>query len=127
MKAISPKRAAMACGLDVGTSKIVCVIARLTPRAPQEALRRRSHAAEGLGSGPSTGAGMKAGTVVDSVEAEQAIREAVDSAERMAKAHVEAVVVSVSAGRIGSELYAAGSDIRGHCASDADIERVLAA
>jgi cell division protein FtsA len=127
MKPISPRRAAMVCGLDVGTSKIVCVIARLTPRAPQEVLRRRSHAVEVLGIGHTQAAGMKAGTVVDIVEAEQAIRQAVDAAERMAKAHVEAVVVSVSSGRIGSELYAAGIDIRGHCASDVDIERVLAA
>ena len=67
MKPVSPKRAAMVCGLDVGTSKIVCVIARLTPRAPQEVLRRRSHAVEVLGIGHTQAAGMKAGTVVDIV------------------------------------------------------------
>jgi cell division protein FtsA len=127
MRPISPKRSAMVCALDVGTSKIVCAIARLTPRAPQEVLRRRSHAIEILGIGHTRASGMKAGTVVDIVEAEQAIRHAVDAAERMAKAHVESVVVSVSAGRIASELYAAAVDVRGPCAADADIERVLAA
>ena len=37
--------------LDIGTSKIVCLIARLKPHAPQEVLRRRSHGIEVLGFG----------------------------------------------------------------------------
>ena len=43
MKPVSPKRAAVVAGLDIGTSKIVCLIARLEPQAPQDVLRRRSH------------------------------------------------------------------------------------
>ncbi len=127
MKPVSPKRSALICALDVGTSKIVCVIARLVPCGPQEVFRRRSHAVEILGIGHVRARGMKAGTVVDLVEAEQAIRHAVDAAERMAKAHVDSVVVAVSAGRIGSELFAATVDVRGQSAADTDIERVLAA
>jgi cell division protein FtsA len=127
MKPLSPKRAAMVCALDVGTSKVACVIARLLPRPPQEVLRRRSHAIEVLGIGHTRASGIKAGAVVDLVEAEQAIRHAVDTAERMARAHVESIVVSVSAGRLASELYAASVDMRGPSATDGDIERVLAA
>jgi cell division protein FtsA len=127
MKPVSPKRSAMVCALDVGTSKIVCVIARLTPCAPQEVFRRRSHAIEILGIGHVRAHGMKAGTVIDLVEAEQAIRHAVDSAERMAKARVESVLVAVSAGRISSELFEASVDVRASNAADIDIERVLAA
>ena len=43
MKPVSPRRAAVVAGLDIGTSKIVCLIARLEPQAPQDVLRRRSH------------------------------------------------------------------------------------
>ena len=43
MKPVSPKRAAVVAGLDIGTSKVVCLIARLEPQAPQDVLRRRSH------------------------------------------------------------------------------------
>ncbi len=43
MKPVSLKRAAVVAGLDIGTSKVVCLIARLEPQAPQDVLRRRSH------------------------------------------------------------------------------------
>ena len=126
MKPVSPKRTAVVCALDIGTSKVACLIGRLTPRSPQEVLRRRTHAVELLGLGHTQARGMKAGTVVDLIEAEAAVRQAVDAAERMARVHIESVIVSVSAGRIGSELYAASVNLRGS-AGEADIERVLAA
>src|SRR5262252_1068046 len=126
MKPVSAKRSAVICALDLGTSKVACLIGRLTPRSPQEVLRRRSHAVEVLGLGHTQARGMKAGTVVDLTEAEAAIRQAVDGAERAAGVHIESVIVSVSAGRIASELYAASVPLRG-TAGEADIERVLAA
>ena len=43
MKPVSPRRAAIVAALDIGTSKAVCLIARLKPQSPQETLRRRSH------------------------------------------------------------------------------------
>src|SRR5712692_8728511 len=127
MKPVSPRRSAVVCGLDIGTSKVACMIARLTPRSPQEVLHRRSHAVEVLGLGHAQARGMKAGTVVDLVEAEAAVRQAVDAAERMAGVHIESVVLAVSAGRMASELYAATVHLRGSTANEADIERVLAA
>jgi cell division protein FtsA len=65
MKPISPRRSAMVAALDIGTSKIACLIARLRPQAPQEVLRRRSHGVEILGFGHTGARGVKAGTVVD--------------------------------------------------------------
>ena len=70
MKPVSPKRAAVVAGLDIGTSKIVCMIARLEPQAPQDALRRRSHGVRVLGFSHIAASGMKAGGVVDLVSAE---------------------------------------------------------
>jgi cell division protein FtsA len=127
MKPVSPKRTALIAALDIGTSKIACLIARLRPHPPQEVLRRRSHAIEIVGFGHTGARGMKAGTVVDLAEAEEAVRHAVDLAERMAQVQIESVLVSTSAGRIGSELLAASFDISGSGVSDNDIGRVLAA
>jgi len=125
MKPLSPRRTVVVAALDVGTSKIACLIARLRPH-PQEVLRRRSHAVEIIGFGHTGASGMKAGTVVDLDAAEETLRHAVDLAERMAAVEIESVVVSVTAGRIASELFAATVDVAGSV-SNADIERVLAA
>ena len=125
MKPLSPRRTVVVAALDVGTSKIACLIARLRPH-PQEVLRRRSHAVEIIGFGHTGASGMKAGTVVDLDAAEETLRHAVDLAERMAAVEIESVVVSVTAGRIASELLAATVDVAGSV-SNADIERVLAA
>ena len=65
MKPISRKRSAIVCALDIGTSKIVCAIARLKPRPPQDVLPRRTHAIEVLGIGHTQAHGMKSGTVAE--------------------------------------------------------------
>ena len=70
---------------------------------------------------------MKAGAVIDLAEAEEAMRHAVDLAERDASVQLESVVVSVSAGRLGSELYAVNVNVAGSSVTDGDIARVLAA
>ena len=127
MKPVSPKRQALVAALDIGTSKIVCLIARLTPHAPQETLRRRSHGIEILGIGHVEAHGMKAGHVANIHEAEEAIRRAVDLAERAASVQLESVAVSVSAGRLASETFNACVDVIGSKVTDNDIARVLAA
>src|SRR6185437_6948034 len=65
MKPVSPRRSAVVAGLDIGTSKIVCMIARLEPQAPKDVLRRRSHGVRILGFAHTAASGMKAGGVVD--------------------------------------------------------------
>jgi len=127
MKPISPRRSALVAALDVGSSKVVCLIARLRPHPPQQVLTRRSHAIEVIGFGHTVARGMKAGGVVNLAKAEDAIRQAVDAAERMASVEIESVVMSISAGRLASELFAADIDVVGAAVSDGDIARVLAA
>jgi cell division protein FtsA len=126
MKPISPRRSALVVALDVGTSKIACLIAKLRPNAQGEALRRRSHSIEVLGFSHAVSHGIKGGAVVDLIAAEAAVRNAVDLAERSANVQVDAIVLSISAGRIGSEQLAAEIDINGSV-SDNDIARALAA
>ncbi|MBI1204129.1 MAG: cell division protein FtsA [Rhodopseudomonas sp.] len=127
MKPVSPRRAAIVAGLDIGTSKIVCIIARLEPQAPQDVLRRRSHGVRVLGFAHTAASGVKAGSVVDLVEAEEVVRQAIDTAESMAGVQLESVVVSLSGGRLGSERFIADIDLKGAAVADGDIARVLAA
>jgi len=51
----------------------------------------------------------------------------VDGAERTAAVEIESVVLSISTGRLASELFAAEIDIAGTAVSEGDIARVLAA
>jgi cell division protein FtsA len=125
MKPLAPRRSALIAALDVGTSKIVCLIARLKPQPPQEVLRRRSHAIEVIGFSHIESRGIKAGSVIELAEAEAAIRHAVDVAERMARCQIEAVIVSLSAGRPSSEQFAASVDVPGEVREN-DIARVMA-
>jgi cell division protein FtsA len=127
MKPIAPKRSALVAVLDLGTSKVVCLIGRLKPHAPQEVLRRRTHGIEVLGLGHTGARGMKAGNIVNLAEVEEAIRQAVDLAERSAGVQLESVVVSLSAGRPSSEHIAATVDVPTAAVTNADIARVLGA
>ncbi|MBV9260662.1 MAG: cell division protein FtsA [Pseudolabrys sp.] len=127
MKPVSPRRSAAVAALDVGTSKIACLIARLEPKPPQDVLRRRSHGVRVLGFGHTAARGMKAGGVVDLVACEQVVRHAIDLAERQADVQLESVVVSLSGGRLGGEQFKAGIQLGGGSVTDGDIARVLAA
>src|SRR5438105_14420994 len=115
------KRTALVASLDIGTSKIACMIARLKPSPPNDALRGRSHAVELIGYSQIQSRGVKAGAVVDLAECEQAVRQAVASAERMAKAQVESVLLSVSGARVHGQLLEAAADIRGGPVRAADV------
>jgi cell division protein FtsA len=110
--------------LDIGTSKVACMIARLKPCPTSDALRGRSHAIELIGYSQIQSRGVKAGAVVDLAECEQAVRQAVALAERMAKVRVESVLLSVSGGRLQGCLIEAAADIKGGAVTPADIIRV---
>jgi cell division protein FtsA len=127
MKPLPPKRSALVAALDVGTSKIACLIGRLKPRQPDDVLRHRSHAVDVLGFGHTLARGMKAGGVIDLAEAEAAIRQCADVAERTARMQLDSVIVSVSAGRPASEHISASIDVTGPSIGERDIARVLTA
>jgi cell division protein FtsA len=127
MKPIAPNKSAIVAALDIGSSKVVCLIARLRPHGPQQVLTRRSHAIEVIGFGHTAARGMKAGGVINLAQVEECIRQAVDAAERMASVEIESVVLSISSGRLGGESFAAEVDVVGSGVSEGDIARVLAA
>jgi cell division protein FtsA len=127
MKPLPPKRSVMVAALDVGTSKIACMIGRLKPRAPQDVLRQRSHSIDVVGFGHTVARGMKAGGVIDLADAEAAVRQCADLAERSAKMQLDSALVSISAGRPASERITASIDIATSAIGERDIARVLAA
>ena len=58
-------RSSIQCLLDVGSSKVVCLIARLSPRTDYGLMPSRTHAVEIIGSGMQRSRGIKSGVVVD--------------------------------------------------------------
>src|SRR6202034_3663698 len=98
MRQIPARKSAILSVLDIGASKIVCLIARLTPMEPSEALRGRTHRCKVLGIGHQRSNGVKGGAVVDLHAAEHAARLAIDAAERMAGVEVGGVIINMSGG-----------------------------
>src|SRR6056297_2897473 len=127
MRPLSTKRSTIVSVLDVGTSKVCCLIAKLRPREESAVLRGRTQQIEVLGIGHQRSRGIKSGVIVNLDDAEQSIRMAVDAAERMAGLTVESLIVNVSSGRLVSEAFSADIDLGGHPVQDSDIAHVLKA
>ncbi|WP_127142915.1 cell division protein FtsA [Pelagibacterium montanilacus] len=127
LKPVQPGRSSLVSVLDIGSTKMCCVIARLVPRPEGRSLRGRTHVAEVIGFGYGPAAGVKSGVITDLDKAEYAIRSVVGMAERVAGITVQSVVVNVSAGRLGSETFSASVSLDGHEVEPADISRVLIA
>ncbi len=103
--------------LDIGSSKICCFIAEVN----DETNRPRV-----IGIGHRESRGLNLGTVVDMEETENAIRTAVDAAEKMAGGEpIENVTVNISSGEPKSTQLSVEVAVAGHEISDGDIERVL--
>jgi cell division protein FtsA len=124
LKPLSARKSAILSVLDVGTSKVVCVVAELKPADEVESLRSRTHVARILGIGHQRSVGLKGGVVVDLEAAESAIRQAVHAAERMAKVEIQSVIVNLTGGRLASEHFEAHIPVRGAVGSG-DVHRVL--
>jgi cell division protein FtsA len=121
------RRSGIVTVLDIGSSKICCIIAKLKPCEESQRLPGRTHRMRVIGIGHQKSRGVKSGVVVDLDRAEQAIRLAVDAAERMAGLTIESLIVNLSAGRLKSETFAARINLGGHEVDQGDIRRVLAA
>src|ERR671920_2647001 len=96
LKPLSSRKGATLSVLDIGTSKVVCVVSELQPVDPIENLRGRTHLARIIGIGHQRSLGLKGGAIVDLESAESAIRQAVHAAERMAKVEIQSVIVNLT-------------------------------
>ncbi len=102
--------------LDVGTTKIVCLIGR----AESDGSLRV------LGFGWQRAMGVRAGAITDIAEAEQAIRAAVGQAEEMADLRLRGVSVNLSCGEPVSRLLNVQWPIGGRAVGEADVRRLVA-
>lgn len=127
LKPLSSKRSHIVSVLDVGSTKVVCMIGRLTPREETQILPGRTHNIEIIGIGHQRSRGIKTGVIADLDAVESVIRLAVDAAERMAGLTVESLIVNVSAGRLGSDIYTATIDLGGQEVESNDLKKVLTA
>jgi cell division protein FtsA len=127
LRPLQPGRTSLVSVLDIGSTKISCVIARLSPRPEGKALKGRTHFAEVIGFGYGPSSGVKSGVITDLDKAEHAIRSVVGMAERAAGLTVQSVIVNVTAGRLGSETFSATVALDGQEVERADLQRVLRA
>jgi cell division protein FtsA len=107
-------RGSLVAGVDIGSTKICCFIARIEGAEPRI-----------LGIGHQVSHGMKGGTIVNLDEVSNSIRTAVHAAEEMADTAIEKVVISLSAGFGASRMVKAEIGIGGREISDADMRHVL--
>ncbi|MEZ5908444.1 MAG: cell division protein FtsA [Hyphomicrobiaceae bacterium] len=111
--------------LDIGTSKICCMIVALEGDIrdwrPGQPLPARL-----LGLGHQRSRGIRAGVVDKIEEVEDALCNAVGQAERMAGITVDDVVISVSCGRLKSRNFAASVRLGGATVTRSDLDRVVA-
>ncbi len=127
LKPLSSKRQHVVSVLDIGSSKIVCMIGRLTPRKESQILPNRTHNVEVIGIGHQRSRGVKSGVIADLDAVESVVRLAVDAAERMAGLTVDSLIVNVSAGRLTSDVYTATIDLGGQEVVASDLRKVLMA
>lgn len=90
--------AGIVAALDLGSTKIACIIADISGARKRVDGDSRS-AIKVLGIGQTASRGIRSGAVVNVDEAERAIRLAVDAAERTAQRRIREVYVNVSGGK----------------------------
>src|SRR5215813_2628681 len=115
------KRQRIVAALDVGTSKICCLIARTSAAPDWLEIAGESVQFEILGYGHHRAEGLKAGMVTHLDRAEHCIRSAVDAAERMAGVIVDHVNVAVTCGRLKSESFSASVALPAGVVRDEDV------
>jgi cell division protein FtsA len=107
-------RTGLVSALDIGTSKVACVIGR----AEHGTLKV-------LGSALRESAGLKAGTVTSLELAEESIRDCVAAAENHADARIQNVLVAVNCGSPVSVTSRAVMALDGALVSDAHLRQLL--
>lgn len=105
----------MVVGLDIGTSKVVCIVGDVGPEGNVEIV--------GIGSHPSRG--MKKGVVVDIESTVQSIKRAVEEAELMAGVNIHSVHVGIAGSHIQSFNSHGVVAVRDREVTANDVERVL--
>lgn len=109
-------KAGILAALDIGGSKVCCLIARVSDAGQINVIGIGYHESKGL----------KAGRIIDMDAASRAIGQAVQAAENMAGETIHTVTVSVSSVQTGSQLLRGEVSIPHGEVTESDIRRTLA-
>jgi cell division protein FtsA len=119
-KGVGSRKGGIVATLDVGSTKVACFIAKnVAGRDGQPQLKV-------VGIGHHASRGVRGGTVVDIVAAEESIRAAVEQAERMAGVTLKDAVVGISCGQPQSRTINVEVSIAGHEVGEEDLRRAYA-
>ncbi len=102
--------------LDIGSTKIVCLVAKLSSSGNPYIL--------GIGFGAAEG--IKAGMIIDATSAEQAISKVIDMAEIASGEKIQKVYVSMATNRLLSQKLTSEVDVTGKEVSNKDLNKLLA-
>ncbi len=114
-QAIKGGRSELLAAIDVGSSKVCCLIAR----------RGHDGRPRVFGIGQQVNHGLRGGAVTDVDATETAIVNAVHAAEEMAGQRIDRVVVNLSGGHPASSSVDVEVAIAGHAVGDSDLRRAL--
>ncbi len=117
----SSGKSGLVAALDVGTNKIVCLIAKLESNKRE----KNGQKLRIVGFGHQMSTGVQGGTIVDLERAEMAIRSTVETAEREAGENIKSVIVNLGAPILQSRLIAFDVSIAGHKVSELDLQRIF--
>lgn len=112
--------------IDVGSSKIVCLIAQPHMIDTESFAAGRRQSFKVIGVGHHLARGIRHGVVVDLDAAERSIRLAVDAAERMAGVSIDSVHVNISGGKPRCHSYSGQVRVSDGEVGDRDIQAVIA-
>ncbi len=111
-----PHRAGPFGVLDIGSTKVACLIGRTESDGSIRV----------LGFGWQKGRGLNSGDITDLEAAEKAIRACVGQAEDMADTRLRAVTINLSCGQPESRLFNVQWPVGGRAVTEADIQGVVA-
>ena len=118
--------------LDIGTSKIACLLLKFDESARARSLdgvgpmAGQSHF-KVIGAATTRSRGVRFGEIATVPETERAIRTAVQAAQKMANVRVDHAIVTFSGGEPRSYGLAGQIEMQGQMVSEQDVARVLAA
>ena len=107
-------RSGVVAALDIGSSKVICLIGRAEPGTLRV-----------LGAALREAQGIKCGTVVNLQQAEDSIREVVAAAENHADMRIQDVLISVNCGSPTSVTTRAAMSLDGALVSDRHLQELL--
>ncbi len=110
--------------LDVGSTKICCLIARVEKSTSKNSTKPSLRV---LGVGHHAANGVRGGVVTDIDQAERSIRLAVDAAERMAQTSINEVYVNVSGGRPKSVSLSGARTVQAETVDQNDVNEAIGA